>query len=215
MEKTRILLIRHGESEANRERRFAGHSDFPLTEKGRRQAECTADYIARTYSVDRVYASDLCRAYDTALAVARRFSLEVIPEPDLREIFAGEWEGLPFDEIRARFDKDFELWTSDIGNSACTGGEKVSQLQSRVLTALLRIAEENPGKTVAIGTHATPIRATECALRGKSLSEMHEVPWVSNASVTELCYADRALSLVSVGESRHLDSMQSSLPDNV
>lgn len=215
MEKTRILLIRHGESEANRERRFAGHSDFPLTEKGRRQAECTADYIARTYSVDRVYASDLCRAYDTALAVARRFSLEVTPEPELREIFAGEWEGLPFDEIRCRFEKDFQIWTDDVGNASCTDGEKVSHLQSRVLRALLRIAEENPGKTVAIGTHATPIRATECALRGKSLSEMHAVPWVSNASVTELSYEDGTLRLVSVGENRHLDRLQSSLPEDV
>ena len=215
MQNTRLLLIRHGESEANRMGRFAGHSDFPLTQKGRLQAECTADYIARTYTVDRVYASDLCRAYDTALAVARRFSLPVVADEELREIFAGEWEGLPFDEIRLRFARDFEIWMRDVGNAACTGGEKVSDLQSRVMAALLHISKENPGKTVAIGTHATPIRATECALRGKSLSEMFSVPWVSNASVTELSYEGGSLRLVSVGESRHLDRLQSSLPDNV
>jgi broad specificity phosphatase PhoE len=215
MKSTRLLLIRHGESEANRERRFAGHSDFPLSEKGRLQAECTADYIASNYAVDAVYASDLKRAYDTALATARRFSLPVIPCEDLREIFAGEWEGLFFDEIRVRYEGDFEIWKTDVGRAQCTGGEKVSELQSRVFAALCRIAEQNPQKTVAIGTHATPIRATECILRGKPLSEMHTVPWVTNASVTELLYEDGKFSLVSAGENSHLAKLQTSLPGNV
>ena len=215
MKGTRLLLIRHGESEANRENRFAGHSDFPLTEKGMLQAECTADYIARTYSVDAVYASDLRRAYDTALATARRFSLPVIPCESLREIFAGEWEGLSFDELPVRYSEDFGVWRSDIGNARCTGGEAVSTLQDRVLAVLLHIAEQNPSKTVVIGTHATPIRATECALRGKPLSEMHAVPWVTNASVTELLCENGRLSLVSVGENRHLAELHTALPKNV
>ena len=215
MKNTKILLIRHGESEANRLGRFAGHSDFPLTEKGLRQAECTADYVAGAYSVDAVYASDLRRAYDTALATARRFSLPVIPCESLREIFAGAWEGMLFDEIRVRYAEDFGIWTQNVGCAKCTGGECVEDLQRRVLDAISRIAEQNPGKTVVIGTHATPIRATECALRGLPLSEMYTVPWVSNASVTELSYENGDLSLVSVGEDRHLASLQSTLPKNV
>ena len=215
MNATRLLLIRHGESEANRQHRFAGHSDFPLSEKGILQAECTADCIAKAYAVDVVYASDLRRAYDTALATARRFSLSVIPCEELREIFAGAWEGLLFDEICVRYPEDYAIWMSDIGRARCTDGEKVSELQSRVIEAISRIAEQNPGKTVVIGTHATPIRATECALRGKPLSEMHTVSWVTNASVTELSYESGRLSLVSVGEDRHLAKLQTSLPKNV
>ena len=215
MEKTRLLLIRHGESEANRRSLFAGHSNFPLSEKGRLQAECTADYIARSYSVDAVYASDLSRAYDTALATARRFSLPVTPCEAFREIFAGKWEGMPFDELPVRYGEDFEVWRGNIGNARCTGGESVRELQVRILDAIRRVAEQNPGKTVVIGTHATPIRVTECALRGRSLDEMHAIPWVSNASVTELAFAEGELTLVSVGESRHLSELQTVLPSNV
>ena len=215
MQNTRLLLIRHGESEANRLALFAGHSDFALSEKGRLQAECTAEYIAGRYSVDAVYARDLVRAYDTALAAARRFSLPVIPDTDLREIFAGEWEGMPFDEIGVRFPRDFAVWRQDIGNAGCTGGETVASLQSRVLKAMCRIAEQNPGKTVVIGTHATPIRALECALRGMPLSEMHAVPWVSNASVTEILLEAGELRLVSVGEDGHLAELSTSLPKSV
>ena len=215
MQKTRILLIRHGESEANRESRFAGHSDFPLSEKGLKQAHCTAEYISKNYRVDAVYASDLKRAFDTAKATAERLSLQVTPDPAFREIFAGAWEGMPFEEIRRDYPEDYTVWMTDIGRAGCTDGEKVSALQERVLSAILRLCEQNPGKTLVIGTHATPIRATECALRGLPLSEMHSVAWVSNASVTELCYENGRLTLVSSGESRHLSHLHTSLPSNV
>ena len=74
---TTLIIVRHGESEANGSKRFAGHLDIPLSAKGLKQAELTAGYIKENYHVDAVYASDLQRAYHTALPIAQAFDLEV------------------------------------------------------------------------------------------------------------------------------------------
>ena len=96
---TRLILIRHGESMANREDVFSGHYDVELEEKGRMQAKCTAAYVTSTYSVDKVYASDLKRAYETGKAVANILGMDVIPKRGLREIDGGQWEKVPFAEL--------------------------------------------------------------------------------------------------------------------
>ena len=209
---TRLLIIRHGNSEANTKGTFAGATDSPLTELGLRQAEATAQYIEQNYSVDVVYASDLSRAFITGKAVAERFGLPVIPTKEMREIFAGEWEGQNFDALIKR--KSFQLWKTDIGNAVCDGGESVAQLQSRIVTEVMRIARENPGKTVAIATHATPVRVLQCHCEGKTLDEMKDIPWVSNASVSEFFWDGKQLVIVKVGSDAHLEGIKTALPPN-
>ena len=151
---TRLILIRHGQSEANELNVFAGNYDIELTELGCNQAECTAKYIAENYKVDKVYASDLKRAFKTAQIIAEKFGLEVIPEKGFREIFAGEWEAVKFDELSEKYPEDWDKWRNDLGNSRCTGGESVRELGERVINTLKKVAEENDGKTIVIGTHA-------------------------------------------------------------
>ena len=162
---TKFLFVRHGESDGNRYRLFTGQGDLPLTELGHRQAEAAADYIVKTYgnTIDAAYASDLSRAWDTGKAAADRLGLTMIPDRGLREINSGAWEGVSFADLPVRFQEDFALWMQDIGRSRCTGGESVAELSERVYAAVVRIAEENPGKTVLIATHATPIRTLQCS----------------------------------------------------
>lgn len=212
---TRLLLIRHGESQANRGSFFAGQKDVPLEEKGLSQARVTADFIVHNYSVDKIYASDLCRAYDTGKAVADLLGLEVIPDPRLREIYAGQWQGQKFTDIIDGFSTDYQIWLKDIGNCVCTGGESVAQLGSRVLEALTDIARTNPGKTVVIATHATPIRVLQCLLNGQSLDHMKDIPWTSNASVTEITYESGLWNLEKIGYDRHLSALKTSFSANV
>ena len=209
---TKLLIVRHGNSMANTQGVFAGSTDSPLTELGHAQARQTARYIADHYAVDAVYASDLQRAFDTGKAVAELFDLPVIPTQKMREIYAGEWEGKPFDVLDLR--QSYWVWKTDIGNAVCDGGESVAQLQKRIVAEVTRIARENPGKTVVIATHATPVRVLQCFCEGKELSQMKDVPWVSNASVTELCYEDEKFALVRVGYDAHLKGMHSALPAN-
>lgn len=212
---TNIIFIRHGESMANRMAVFAGNFNADLTEIGLAQAQKTAEYVAQNYKVDAVYASDLLRAYKTGKAVADVLSLPVYADARLREISAGKWEGETFDKLPKKYPADFSLWLTDIGNSRPTDGESVRQLGQRILSAVTDIAEKNDGKTLVIATHATPIRVLQCMLGGHSFDEMQNIPWVSNCSVTEICYDGGNWKLIKIGYDEHLAGMRSSLPANV
>ncbi len=212
---TTFLLIRHGESMANTKKRFAGHWNIPLSPLGQKQADATAAHIANAYTVDAVYASDLLRAYHTGKAVADTLGLPIHADEALREINAGDWETHSFDDLQAHFTASYAVWLTDIGNAACDHGESVADLQARFLTALRRIAAENDGKTVVVATHATPIRALQCHCENKPLSEMHTVPWVTNASVTTVTCENGVFELLHAGDDRHLGADRTLLPANV
>lgn len=212
---TKLIIIRHGQSVANSKSVFAGHSDFPLTEFGKRQAEINARYVSENYKIDKVYASDLVRAFETGRAVAECAGVEIIPDESLREVYAGDWESMEFSEIREKYPEDFERWLTDIGNSFCTNGEVVADMYVRVEAALRRIAEENPGKTIAVATHATVIRIFQCYCEKKALSRMKDIPWVSNASVSVVNYENGEFTDAVFGYDEHLGDIRSTLPTNV
>ena len=158
---TKLLLIRHGESEANNKGLFAGQYDAPLVAKGIEQAEKTAEYIVEKYAPAKIYASDLKRAYCTAIPISKRIGVEIITNQGLREIYAGKWQKMAFDDLEKEFSDDYGLWLNDIGNACCSGGESVKALGERVMATLTAIAKENYGETIAVATHATPIRAAQ------------------------------------------------------
>ena len=212
---TKILLIRHGESEANRKGFFAGQTDVELLEKGIEQARATGAYISQNYQVDKVYASDLKRAYKTGAMIAELTGAELIADKRLREINAGLWQGNAFDDILTRYHDSYTCWLHDIGNCRCDGGESVKQLGERILEALREIAGSNPDKTVVVATHATPIRVMQCILKGLPLDEMKSIPWVSNASVTEIACKEGEWTFVKEGEDGFLSQLKTSFPPNV
>lgn len=212
---TQVLLIRHGESQANVERFFAGHLDSPLTGLGMAQAKCTAEFISREYTVDAVYSSDLARAWETGCQVARPFGLEVRKEPQFREIFGGQWEGKTFDQLQVTFPEDYGLWQRNIGAARCTGGEAAEELAARIFAAVETLCRKNPDSCLAVATHAMAIRALLWRLSGRPLSYMQELSWVSNASVTEVFYEDGVFRLGKVSRDAHLATMKTKLPANV
>lgn len=213
---TKLIFIRHGESEANFEHRFTGQSNaFGLTERGHAQAQAAAEWLDGT-PVDVITASDLRRAFDTAQHLADRRGMEVIPDAGFREIYAGKWEGERFDDLPGLYPEDFGVWLSDIGSAVCTDGESVADLQVRVRAAVERIVRTYPGKTVVIGTHATPIRVMQCIWQNVPLSGMKDVPWVPNASITTVVYEeDLSWHSVEIGKTAHLAGMETALPKNV
>jgi probable phosphoglycerate mutase len=190
MSKTTIYLIRHGESQGNAIRSFLGHTNLDLTEKGHAQAECTARYLKNVHA-DIIYSSDLKRAYSTAKHTADVKGMEIIKDEKLREIFAGDWEGRKFDDLLVECPESYAgLWKNDIGNSRPDNGESVAELKDRVSAEITKIAKENIGKTVFIFTHATPIRTFKAFCDNKSLDEIKDIPWASNASVSIAEYED-------------------------
>ena len=141
-----FYLVRHGESEANAAHRFAGRSDSPLTERGRKQAEAVAETLAKVH-FDRIVSSPLSRCRDTALVIARRHQLPVDLEPGLMEIDVGDKTGVLFDEVRGLpewKDDDFIAWPR---------GETLQQVLARAHNAITRIARENAGQQVLVVGH--------------------------------------------------------------
>ena len=211
---TKLLVIRHGQSEANLQSLFAGHWDSPLTELGQTQAKITAEYIAANYCVDAVYTSDLCRAAAVGQAVSAATGAPITATESLREIRAGEWEKVSFAELNRDW-PSFQVWLKDIGNAACDGGETVAELQERIVAAVRRIAEDHPEQTVVLTTHATAIRVLQCCCEGKPLDQMKDIPWVANTSITEIAYENGTFCVVRANGTDHLGNAASTLPANV
>lgn len=212
---TTILMIRHGESQANRNNIFAGNLDADLQHRGEKQANKTAEFIAEKYKVDKIYASDLKRAFKTGKAVADRLSMDVIPDCRLREINAGKWEGENFGDLEKKYPVEYTIWRTDLGNARCPEGESTRELGERILAALTEIAEQNDGKTVVIATHATPVRAMQTHCIYGDFGRMKDVKWVSNASVSEFFYENGKFTCGKISQDEHLSELCTVLAANV
>jgi broad specificity phosphatase PhoE len=146
---TTLLLVRHGETDWNAEGRLQGHTDRPLNDYGRRQAQELAERLAGE-GADAIYASDLKRATETAEIVGARLGLPVVIDADLREKNWGNWEGLTGDE---RVLVEFE-------------GESTADHRDRVLRAVRRIAGRHPGQRIVVVTHGGSLRRVQAAVNG-------------------------------------------------
>jgi broad specificity phosphatase PhoE len=140
-----ILLVRHGESEANALGRLQGHLDSPLSERGREQARIVADWLSRRrIGWDVAYTSPLLRARETAEILTT--TLGAAPptlEPDLKEIHAGRLEGLTRDEMAERHPEWVTRSILDLGDFSDFGGESYGQIQARVEGLIARLVERH------------------------------------------------------------------------
>lgn len=212
--KTTLILVRHGFSVSNDQKYFTGNLDIPLTDLGKMQAERCAEYL-KDVRADCIYSSDLSRAMDTAKPISEKLNLPVCPDSSLREINAGEWEGVKFTDLEIKFPDSYRVWKENIGLAVCDGGESVKAFSERILKGVSAIAERHPGKTVVIATHATPIRVL-CTVSVKlPVERMSEIPWVSNASISVFEYDSGAFSIVQKDMTDHLGGMKTALPENV
>ncbi len=215
MQKTKILLVRHGQSTANVAGIFTGHSGYPLSELGHKQAACTAEYIKNNYCVAAVYSSDLPRAFQTAEYTARAFDLPIVTDARFREINGGDWERTAFDRLEELYPEAYSLWRADVGNARCTGGESVMELADRVFRGLQAVAAANPGKCIIVATHATPVRAVIWKAADVPASEMQNLSWGGNCGISEFDYEDGKLTALQTNYVGHLAGMESSLPSNI
>ena len=200
----RFIVTRHGQSIANAERRFAGHSDFDLSEVGHRQATLVSDYLCKNFKIDAIYSSDLSRAFNTALPTAKRLGINIIPTTSLREIYAGEWEGHTTDDLQITHSADFEVWRNDYANSRCTGGESTREVYERAYRAICEIAEGNDGKTIYVSTHATVLRSLCLRSQGLSADRANELPFALNATICVFGFENGKLTPEKLNITEHL-----------
>ena len=209
---TTILVIRHGESVANQEDKFAGFSDFDLSELGHKQADLTAKYIKEHFKVDAVYASDLKRAYNTALPTARAFDLEINAREALREVSAGRWEGMKYSDIRKTEGDIFSKWFNDYTNAYCPEGESVSDVCARVWEETKRIVKAHEGQTVVIASHANPVWAIR-ELTQKKCEKRTNDALVANASISVVGFDNGEFFEIRPNITEHLGELVTALPD--
>ena len=190
MKDTVFYLIRHGQSIGNATHTYLGHTDLDLSELGYEQAEATAEHL-RDVHFDAIYSSDLLRAHNTAVPHAKMRGLEITDSRELREIYIGDWEGLPIDRLLSDHYEDFhDKWLGEFGTFAFPGGESVQHGADRFYTKLCAIACENPGKTVLIAAHAAVIRAFWCKINGVTppCAWAAAFPFPTNASYSICTY---------------------------
>jgi broad specificity phosphatase PhoE len=189
-----LLLVRHGETDWNRDNRFQGHADPPLNDAGREQAGALADRLARE-DVDAVYSSPLRRAAETADILARRLGVPVSTVEALREIDVGEWSGLTRTEVEQRFPAAYARWLAFA--HGWEHGETYEELGARVLPALLELARRHDGGRVVVVTHGGPIRAVAAHVSGIAYGDARR-----SASVVGNCavagYVSRDGNLTSI-----------------
>jgi probable phosphoglycerate mutase len=153
---THLILIRHGETDWNREGRWQGQADVPLNENGLRQAVQIANLL-RNKKIQIIYSSDASRARQTAEALGRAIGLRVNVDVRLREIHQGAWQGLLITEIKERYSKEFRSRRANPLTIAPPGGETTKQVQERALSFIKDIYDHYPNEAVAIVSHGFTI----------------------------------------------------------
>jgi alpha-ribazole phosphatase len=154
----RLVLVRHGETEWNVERRYQGHRDSPLTERGHWQTRQVATRLART-PIAAVYASDLPRTMTTAAPIAAAHGQSVTSAPAMREANFGAYEGCTFAELVEQHGEIVQRWWHDPLTLAPPGGETLVDVQTRVAGFLGQLAARHAGETVIIVGHGGSVRA--------------------------------------------------------
>lgn len=179
-----IILIRHGETMANKQNIIQGHTDTALSDFGRLQAFFTSKRLAKV-SIAAIYASDLKRAYETAEIIAIPHNIPVKADDRIRECSFGVWEGLSIDDVKERYEEQYEAYRLDSIKNRAPGGERLEQLQARVIEAVKEIASRHPDETVAIVTHGGPIKALFCYVLDVELQVFRRIG-VSNCSLSTI-----------------------------
>ena len=162
---TRMFLVRHGATSLTTEDRFAGSTDVPLSEEGRRQAASLAERLM-AQSIEAIYASPLERALETARILAAPHGLRPVVEPALREIDYGRWEGLTRDEVQAAFAPEYAIWEEDPFTVAPTGGESGVNVLNRALPFMRQIVELHRHRSVVVVAHKGTLRLLIASLLG-------------------------------------------------
>ncbi len=198
-----IYIIRHGQSLGNLQGGFAGHTDYPLSDLGHRQARMTADYL-RDAHIDVVLSSTLSRAVQTAQPIAADRGLTVLPCAEFMEMNFGKWEGMPLDAVEAKYPGSITEWKTEMYKTVCPDGESMVECYDRAIKALQNAAKTYKDKDICIVSHGALIKCMLCYLHGFAVTDIQRAAWADNASVTTVENDGGRLTLRSEPYSAHM-----------
>lgn len=207
MQATRIIAVRHGETDWNVATRIQGHTDIELNAHGHWQAQQLAAALAGE-PITAIYTSDLQRAHATGLAVARSTGAPVITHRGLRERCFGSFEGHTFEEIQTLQPELALQWRKRTPGFAPPGGESLQAVRERVATVVNELAEQHLGGLIVWVSHGGVLDA----LYRLATCQPIESPrtWqLSNTAINRLLWTPQGLSLVGWADSEHLNNRES------
>lgn len=200
----KLLLIRHGETEWNLQRRIqGGGSDPELSSSGRAQAKALAKHL-KNFEIEAIYSSPLKRAMYTGKAIAYYHNLKVHSERDLREVDVGEMEGTSLDSLYKDFSSYLIESSDHTGTLKIAGGESLTDLRERVWTVVQRIKEQHT-RTVIITSHYFVTISIICMALQLPIEGIRRFR-VQPASISELDFSDSRILLTSVNDTCHLQT---------
>lgn len=164
-----LTLIRHGETEWNRLQKCQGASDVPLNETGEMQSRRLGEAM-KGERIDAIFSSGLRRAASTARAIAGHHGLRVGTRSEFREMDQGDFEGVPFSEIREKHSEKLEMWAKNPETFRIPGGESLGEVQMRALRGVENIAADWPDGNVVVVTHNLTIVSMLCRFAGEPVS---------------------------------------------
>ena len=198
---THLYLVRHGQTRANLEHRWQGHTDGELTDEGRRQAKAVAGALPAT---DALYTSPLSRAHDTARAVAEDHGMEPVIHDDLKEIGFGEWESFTFEEIMVRDAADLERLRNGEDIARGRTGETFLGVRARMNATLEGIAATHAEGTVAVVSHGGALRAFVTGLLDMHFRDRFRLGLLANTGVARVVRSDGGFALGAWNLTPHL-----------
>ncbi|GAB4034906.1 MAG: histidine phosphatase family protein [Rubrivivax sp.] len=200
---TELLLIRHGETDHNRQSRFQGQIDVPLNATGRAQAERLAQRLADE-PLDALVSSDLQRARDTAEPLLARRTLPLALDALWREQAFGVLEGLELPKVPETHPELWAAWARHEADHAPPGGESYRAFHARVMQAIRELAEAHPGRRVAVFTHGGVLDMAWREARGLPLAGPRSCP-IPNTGINRLRWDGGRLEILQWADGAHLE----------
>jgi broad specificity phosphatase PhoE len=198
---TQVLVVRHGETDWNRQGRWQGQGGPGLNGTGRDQAARVAARLARL-RIDALYTSDLERAEQTAAIIGRAIGHEPRRERGLREVDNGDWRGLTRAQVRERDPESYRRWLR--GESAWHGGETYDQMHARVVATLERLLATHSRGRIVLVSHGGAVRAIVAHAVGLPGHDRVHIDGAQNCSLTTVTTVRRTLRLVAFNDTGHL-----------
>lgn len=180
--KTKVIMVRHGETEWNVLCKFLGSVDMPLNEKGKRQAGYAKEAL-KDEVINAAYSSPMKRAYETGEIILNDRGIKLIKDEGLREIGCGKWEGLCGEEVEKLYPGQIYLWGNRPEECRIEGGDTFQEVSDRIIEAFWRIVKENRGKTILITSHMICLTLLMIHFEGKPINEMWDVKPIGNAAL--------------------------------
>jgi broad specificity phosphatase PhoE len=178
----KIFLVRHGESQWNVLKKIQGQQNIPLTDKGLKQANLIGNRLVNE-KIDKIYSSDLLRAFNTAQIIGEKLKINVTPMKEFREINFGIWEGISNEKILSQYYDEFVIWRKMPEKLMIENAETLKEVQSRAMDGIKKIIEDKENENILIVSHSVTLKTMILGLLNIDLTYFKNLT-LNNVSLT-------------------------------